>query len=152
MSYKIEAVVKFNSGEALVLNEKPVIKYERYGSYLFGIDQFGIFVDVYKYETPSGSFVAFAGREFDIPMVDGTFTKANGQWWDAGGDALGKALGSEIISATANTKENLEKCYVFYGYRADKEEYQKLRSTYTGKVFEYREYGAIIKKINGGMK
>lgn len=103
--YKVEAVVKFNNGEALVLNKHPQIKYERHGRYLFGLDEYGIFVNVYKYETPIGRFVAFAGREFDIPMEDGTVTKAKGQWWDAGSNELAKALGSKIISVTINTKK-----------------------------------------------
>lgn len=150
MNYKIEAVVKFNAGEALVLNEHPIIKYERHGGYLFGIDQYGVFTDVYKYEAPIGRFVAFAGREFEIPMTDGTFIKANGQWWDGGGDELGKALGSKIIEVTVSTKKKLEKCYVFGGLRADEKEYQKLRDTYNGKVFDYLEYKKIIQLPEGG--
>lgn len=143
--YKVEAVVKFNNGEALVLNKHPQIKYERHGGYLFGLDEHGIFVNVYKYETPIGRFVAFAGREFDIPMEDGTVIKAKGQWWDAGGNELAKALGSEIVSATVNTKEDLSKCYVFYELKADANEYQKLRNTYSGKVYDYDEYKKILR-------
>lgn len=39
MTYKIEAIVKFNDGEALVLDRFPEVKYERHGRYLFGIDE-----------------------------------------------------------------------------------------------------------------
>ena len=144
--YEIEAVVKFNDGEALVLNKYPQIKYEKHGGYLFGLDEYGIFVNVYAYERPSGSFKAFAGREFDISMVDGTFTKANGQWWDAGSDKLAEALGSKIIGVTINTKEELSKCYVFFGEKADENEYNKLRDTYSGKVYHYYEYEKILKE------
>jgi hypothetical protein len=146
--YVIEAVVKFNDGEALVLSEHPDITYENHFPYLFGVDQYGVFVNVYKYDAPSPGFQAFAGREFDIPMTDGTVTKAVGQWWDGGGDALGQALGSEIIRVTVNTKRDLENCYVFYGLRADEKEYQKLRDSYTGKVYGYWEYEAIIKNLD----
>lgn len=144
MGYIIEAVVKFNEGEALVLNEHPEIKYEKHFPYLFGVDQYGVFVNVYKYDPPTPGFVAFAGREFEIPMVDGTVTKATGQWWDEGINELGKALGSEIIPVTVNIRRDLEQCYVFYGLKADKQEYEKLRSTYKGKVYGYWEYVELL--------
>lgn len=147
MSYKIEAVVKFNDGEALVLNEQPVIKYEKYGNYLFGLDQYGIFAGSYCYDSPSSSWVAFAGRKFQIPMVDGSFIEAHGQWWDGGESAFSETLGSKIINVTACTKQELENCYVFCGYKAVETEYEKLRNTYTGKVFGYWEYDAIIKGL-----
>jgi hypothetical protein len=144
--YKIEAVVKFNDGEALVLNENPIIKYENHGKFLFGVDQYGVFVNVYYYDRPSEHWQAFAGRKFNIPMVDGTFIEAHGQWWDGGSKELGEAIGSEVVLATINTRQRLEDCYVFFGARADSKEYQKLRATYTGKVYGYWEYEAICKK------
>lgn len=144
-NYKIEAVVKVNNGEALVLNEYPEIKYEKYGNYLFGIDKYGIFVEVYKYENPSVGWEAFGGCKFDIPMMDGTIIKASGQWWDNGRNELGKALGSKIISVIVNIKRELKQCYVFCGLKADQEEYLKLRSTYTGEVYYYWEYKEILK-------
>jgi hypothetical protein len=147
MGYTVETVVKFNDGEALVLNEHPIIKYEKHGNYLFGIDQYGVFVNVYFYDKPSPNWQAFAGRKFNIPMADGTFIEAEGQWWDGGTDELGKALGSEIIPVTINTRQDLENCYVFCGLRADEKEYQKLRNSYKGKIYGYWEYEALIKNL-----
>lgn len=147
MSYIIEAVVKFNNGEALVLNEHPEIKYEKQFPYLFGIDQHGVFVNAYKYDPPTPGFEAFAGREINIPMADGTVTKATGQWWAGGINELEKALGSKIIPVTINIMEDLKKCYVFYGLKADKQEYEKLRSSYKGKIYGYWEYEAFIKNL-----
>ena len=144
MTYKIEAVVKFNDDEKLVLDKFPEVRYERHGRHLFGIDEYGIFVNVYRYEAPLGRFHAFAGRKFDIPMIDGTVTKANGQWWDAGTGALAAFLGSEVIRVTIETKKNLQKCYMFCGLRADMVEYERLRKTYTGRVYDYREYERMI--------
>ena len=144
--YKIEAVVKFNKSEALVLSEHPKILYERYGNYLFGLDEYGVFCNCYKYDSPSKGWEAFAGRKFDIPITDGTFEHAYGQWWDGGADEFAKALGSEIISVTVRTKDDLKRCYVFTGCRADKAEYSKLRGQYQGKVFDYWEYEKLLKK------
>ncbi|HDZ27756.1 hypothetical protein LCGC14_1413340 [marine sediment metagenome] len=138
--YKIEAVVKFNQHEALVLNESPEITYERYGNALLGLDKYGIFCNSYEYETPSKGWEAFAGRKFDIHMADGTVEKAYGQWWDGGTQIFIATLGCSIINVTANEIERLKRCFVFTGYRAVEEEYDKLRETYTGKVYEYWEY------------
>jgi hypothetical protein len=44
---KIEAIVKFNQGEAFVLNRKPAILYEKRGKFLFASD--GPFFNVYEY-------------------------------------------------------------------------------------------------------
>jgi len=143
--YKIEAVVKFNNSEALVLSEHPKILYERYGNYLFGLDEYGVFCDCYKYGRPSKGWEAFAGRKFKIPMTDGSFIDAHGQWWDGGAQEFAKTLGSEIISVTIRTKAELKNCYVFCGCRADKVEYLKLRSQYTGDVFGYWDYEKLLK-------
>ena len=142
--YKIGAVVKFNRSEALVLSEYPKILYERYGKYLFGLDEYGVFCNCYKYDSPSKGWEAFAGRKFKIPMTDGSFIDAYGQWWDGGADAFAKTLGSEIISVTVRTKEALKKCYVFTGCRAVKEEYLELRSQYEGEVFGYWDYEKLL--------
>lgn len=143
--YKIEAVVKFNDSEALVLSESPKILYERYGNYLFGLDEYRVFCDCYKYDRPSKDWEAFAGRKFDISMRDGTVEHAYGQWWDGGTKEFEEKLGSEIIHVTLRTKEDLKRCYVFVAYRADKSEYLKLRSQYREKVYDYWEYEEILK-------
>lgn len=144
--YKIEAIVMMNGHEAFVLSDTPRITFERHGKFLFGLDEHGVFAGSYYYQKPSKSWEAFAGRKFDIPMTDGTIEKAYGQWWDGGGSEFSEAIGGKIISVTASTLDRLKKCYVFTSYRAALEEAEKLRATYTGKIYEYWEYNA---ELNG---
>lgn len=144
--YKIEAIVSMNGGEALVLSEKPKITYEKYGNVLLGLDEHGVFAGNYIHEAPSERWKAFAGRKFDIPMSDGSIIKAERQWWDGGLNQFKEILGCNIIHATARDIVSLKNCYVFCGYSAVEEEYIKLRETYTGKIYEYREYERKIIK------
>ena len=109
MSYKVLAVVKFNQDEALVLDKEPVIKYENHEKYLFGLDEYGVFANSYYYDTPSTHFQAFAGRKFKIPMTDGTFIDAYGQWWDGGSKAFSEALGVNLLHVTYKTIDALKK-------------------------------------------
>ncbi len=142
--YKIEAIVMTNGHEAFVLSEWPKITYERHGNHLLGLDEHGVFANSYVYEKPGPTWKAFAGRKFDIPMTDGTVTKACGQWWDGGSSAFTEALGCEIISVTAREITALRQCYVFCGLRAVAEELAILRKTYTGKIYEYWEYDCAL--------
>lgn len=142
--YKIEAIVMANGEEAYVLNEAPRITYERYGNYLFGLDEYGVFANSYKYDKPCKHWKAFAGREFEIPMSDGTTIKANGQWWDGGTGQFTETIGCEIVRVIARDIAALKKCYVFHGLRAVKDELVKLRNTYKGKVYEYWEYECCL--------
>ncbi len=157
MPYKIEAVVEFNDGESLVLNKYPELRYERNGNMLIGIDDHGAFAGCYKYDEPSEHFQAFGGREFDIPMMDGSVIKANGQWWDypslsfsvsatGASNFWREVLGGDMVCVTIETKIGLKNCYVFHGgFWMDKEEFKKLRQAYTGKVYGYEEYQEILK-------
>lgn len=95
----------------VVTDRKPEYKYERKGKWLIAEDS-GFF-SFYKYDRPSRGFQAFAGRKFDIPMVDGTVEKAHGQWWDG----VPKDYQGLLISPGVATLEELESCYVFYGGR-----------------------------------
>lgn len=137
--YKIEAVVIMNGHDALVLDKDPEITYERHDEFLFGLDEHGVFANSYGYESPGPTWKAFGGRKFNIPMTDGTVIEASGQWWDKGIHEFEEALGCNIIPATIRTKEELKNCYVFCGCLAVEEEYRKLRESYTGKIYEYRE-------------
>lgn len=142
--YKIEAIVMTNNHEAFVLSERPKITFERHGKFLFGLDEYGVFADCYGYERPTKYAKAFGGREFEIPMNDGTVTKASGQWWHGASHAFTKTLGCNIISATARDIKSLKDCYVFCGLHAVEEELIILRKTYTGKIYEYWEYEALL--------
>lgn len=140
---KIEAIVKFNTGYAYVFNRNPDYKYQAEGNILWAKD--GPFYSCYKYETPSGRFQAFAGRKFELNMIDGTVTKCNGQWWDGGLGELIDKLKLDLIDLTMQTREELKKCYVFFGTSCDHNELEKLKSKYYGVVYEYWDYEKVIK-------
>jgi len=144
MGYKVEALVKFNDSIGIVLDKYPVITYERHGNYLLGLDEYGVFVNCYEYEQPGPTWKAFGGREFDIPMTDGSVIKAFGQWWDGGGKYFSEVIGGAIVPATVQTVEGLRKCYVFHGCRASKKELTDLINSYSGKTYEYWEYECFL--------
>jgi hypothetical protein len=134
-AFVIEAVVRFNKGEAFVLNRSPNFLYRRDGSRLVAED--GPFISCYQHSLPSGRFKAFAGRKFSIPLGDGTFEEASGQWWDSHLEGM--------TSCTYNTKADLLNCYVYYGCMANPEGIAALRAAYTGDVFPYYAYEAFIR-------
>lgn len=133
---KIIAVVEFNKGEAFVLNRAPKFLYERQGNDLIATD--GPFTAVYRYELPCGRFKAFAGREFDIPMLDGSTIKASGQYWASGLEGH--------LEVTWSIEERLRDCYVFFGgAMAKPDELAALRSEYNGCVYPYWDYEKVLK-------
>lgn len=139
---KIIAVVKFNSGEAFVMENPIKLEYIKYGDYtIVGSD--GVFVSCYG-KNIDFYCKAFAGREFDLQLTDGTIEHCSGQWWDSITERAKKEIDGNIIHVTANNIERLKKCYVFNGYSGIQKEIEKLRSEYQGKVYEYWEYEKII--------
>jgi hypothetical protein len=144
---KIIAIVKFNDGEAYVINRKPKYIYTKEfikgNRLLYAVD--GPFISCLKYDPPSPGFVAFAGRKFDLPLIGGGVEKCRGQWWDGGIGILAGAMGTEINHVTLGTIEKLKRCYVFYGTCMEKKAMDKMRSEYKGQVYNYREYEKIIK-------
>ncbi|MDA3939623.1 MAG: hypothetical protein PF693_09970 [Spirochaetia bacterium] len=139
---KIEAIVKFNQGEAFVLNRNPAFLYEKRGKFLFASD--GPFFNVYEYGW-MGMTGAFAGREFYIPMIDGGYVKATGQYWDAGSSVIAEEFGIKLAHVTFQTKEELKKCYVFTGTNIDLEWVKIERMKYKGCVYPYSDYEKIVK-------
>lgn len=133
--FKIVAVVRFNDGEAIVLNRKPRFLFEFMGRDLVGED--GPFRRLYGYAPPSGRFKAFAGAKFDIPMKDGSFIKASGQYWDS--------CLPDFAGVTYSTIEDLLNCYVFTGSQVDRDWYSAERNAYTGCVYPYWDYEKVIK-------
>ena len=140
---KIEAIVKFNSGVAYVFNREPDYKYQRDGDLLWAKD--GPFYSCYGYEPPSRAFQAFGGREFDLKLLDGGVVHCSGEWWDKGLWKLRAKLGLNLGSLSMKTKEQLIKCYVFYGTSCDLDELEKLKAKYYGLIYDYWEYEAVIK-------
>lgn len=132
---KIEAVVKFNDSEAYVFNRMPEFLYQFEGRDLIARD--GPFADALRYEQPRGRFKAFGGREIRFPMLDGTTTIGTGEYWACGVGGM--------VSATYSTKASLLKCYVFTGASVCPVAMEKLRSEYTGDVYPYYAYEAVIK-------
>lgn len=142
---KILAMVKFNDREAFVLERPLQLKYTRYGNgTLVGID--GCFLSCYYYEKPWGRFKAFAGREFDLKMTDGTVQHCNGQWWDGISEKARQAVSGDIIDTTASDIESLGRCYCFSGFTAIKHLLDTFRATYKGKTYDYWEYEAKLKQ------
>lgn len=135
-AFTIEAIVSMNGREAFVLNRAPKFVYERHGNDLIATD--GIFRACYRYARPWGRFEAFSGRKFSIPLADGSFEEATGQWWDAHIEGM--------ASIGYATKAQLLACYVFTGgAMADPDELSRLRATYAGEVYPYWAYEALIK-------
>lgn len=132
----VVAVVTVNGGEALVLNRPLRFRYERVGDDYIGKD--GPYTDVLGYSHGSGRFVAFAGRTITVRMVDGTTESLKDHWWQT------YIPGS--VSAPHADVESLKQCYVFSGGACiSLEDYNALRSAYTGPVYGYWDYEKVIK-------
>jgi len=141
---KLLAIVKFNNGEAFVL-EKPIqLVYTKYNNdTIIGTD--GIFLSCYELGHCGGNWKAFEGREFDLPLVDGSIEHCYGQWWDAITPIALTIIGDDIISVVASDIARLKDCYVFNSYYGIKNKIQELRETYKDKIYEYYEYDALLK-------
>lgn len=107
---------KYGKQRMLVIDRMPQCLFERKGRLLIGHDS-GFF-RFYRYDSPSPGFVAFAGRKFEIPMVDGSVIEASGQWWDVSAEDY-RGLTYDLGIATV---EDLAECHVFTGcYHVDRE-------------------------------
>ena len=144
MISNIKAVVKFNDGFAIVLEEKPKLVYKRIGTnIIYGTD--GIFYKCYGFDRPSKGWEAFGGSKFDLEMEDGEVINCYGQWWDSGSNKVGEHVGCKIGHAAVGVIDDLKRCYVYSGYDVDVEKYNEFLKTYTGTIFEYMDYEKIIK-------
>ena len=147
---KILAVVKFNDGEAFVLEKTPDLKYTKYDNKtIVGTD--GCFLDCYYYERPIkpinpnwSGWQAFGGRKFDLELTDGTVEHCYGQWWSGVSEKAREVINDDIVSITACSIDKLKKCYVFNGYEGMKKGMEKLRSKYKGYVYPYWHYSKKI--------
>jgi hypothetical protein len=107
----IDIIVADNTGQMfLILDRLPEYEYERHGFWLHAEDSG--FYNQYFYRKPTKYGKAFAGREFDIPLKNGTAEKAYGQWWSAVNEEL---IPVEIYHPAYSTIEELQHCYVFTG-------------------------------------
>ncbi|SMF88051.1 hypothetical protein SAMN05661091_4084 [Paenibacillus uliginis N3/975] len=138
-------LLKFNDGVAYVLDKPIEYKYYQQGDLIIGIDDSCTFIKSYYYDRPSPGFYAFGGHKFDIPLENGEVVHCYGQWWDGGYEKVESLLGEELVSVTYRDIQSLENCFVFTGSCAIKDSIEKLRQTYTGEVYEYRAYEAMLK-------
>lgn len=141
---KVLAIVKFNSGIALVLDEKPDLVYEKNVNCILGSD--GTFLHTYYLDQCGPRWMAFGGRKFDLTMKGGEVVHCYGQYWDGVKDAHRKMVSGEIISVTANDINSLKECYVFCGYKGVKHKIDQLISEYKGIVYDYWDYEMLITK------
>ncbi len=144
MKNKIIAIVKFNSGEAFVMENSIKLEYTKYGSdTIIGTD--GCFLICYGYSNEQYD-KAFAGRKFDLQLTDGNIEHCYGQWWNSVTKKAREVTQGNIIHVTANSIDRLKNCYVFNGYCGIEDKVNKLRSEYSGKIYDYWEYEKIIKE------
>ena len=108
---------KYATQNFLVLDRMPIFKYEKKvcDGKTFLIAEDSGFFSFYKYDSPAGRFVAFAGRKFDIPMLDGSMLDATGQWWDG----RPEEYNGLIYSIGVSTVDRLGKCNVFSSMNID---------------------------------
>jgi len=105
----IDHKYQYGTQRSLILDRMPAPLFERRGNLLIGHDS-GFF-RFYAYERPDGRWKAFGGSRFSIPLVDGTFEEAFGQWWDCfPADFRGLTYDHGI-----GTVGELADCHVFAG-------------------------------------
>jgi hypothetical protein len=141
---KILAIVKFNDGRALVLDESPKLVYRKQGGSILGSD--GAFLSTYYLDKCGPGWMAFAGRKFDLTMEDGEVVHCYGQYWHGVTETHRKMVDGEIGHVTACDIDSLKQCYVFTGYECVKHKMIELIAQYKGPVYEYREYEMLITK------
>lgn len=90
---------------------------------------------------------AFGGREFTLPLTDGTVEKCHGQWWD-GMSASARELFdlNNLCYFAWSTNDKLKDCYVFYGCQCESQWLEGLESEYQGVSYGYWEYEKLIKE------
>ena len=149
---KIVDLVKANSQLWIVFDE-PVgqLTYEKHGDLLVGSDEQGVFYNCLYYDRPSPYMKAFGGREFDLPMKDGSVTHCNGQYWYGCVSEAGKVVGEEIAEIGASTREELKECYIFTNRNINRKKLEEMLEEFEAshpgyEPFGYREYENKLKK------
>ena len=126
---------KYSTQKFLVVDRMPVIEYEKKIinglPVLIGTD--GIFGNLYYYQKPGSMFQAFAGRKFNIPMKDGTFIEAYGQWWHG-------SCGEGWKATAIGSPKTLGKCNVFTGYDIKESIYEQVIANFTNPSNNYYKY------------
>lgn len=103
----------YHTSPYIVLDSPLNLIYERHGNYLIGEDS-GFFGFLAK-KPFDKRWPAFGGREFDIPLLDGSVEKAYGQYWDEIPDDW-----CDLVAVVgASSLPELNECYVFSGFCVD---------------------------------
>lgn len=144
---KIIDIVKFNDGYAYVLNERPTMKYHeemvpsnltgKMQRMLVGQNEAGM-MDFLTYGNELPYAKAFAGREFEILMEDGSKRKIKDVWWDSGSTSWMKKHNVELVDFTHNTFDELVNCFVFFSGTARKDVLQKLLDDFYDENKKYK--------------
>lgn len=156
---KIIEIVKFNDGYAYVLDENPTMVYheEMVKDKVFGVQRMLIgqneagmmdFLTHHYY----GNMKAFAGREFEIQMEDGSKRIIKDVWWDEGATRWQDANGIKLVDFTHKTFDDLVDCCVFVGGTARKDVLEKLLDDFEKehpnyKVWDYYEFHDYCRKV-----
>ena len=145
---KVVAKVTCNDGFAYVLNRMPHFLYTKLDQKtIIGEDE-GMY-EFYMYDRYTDRYKAFGGRQFQLPLTDGSVEKCYGQWWDGMNDtALKLFSGVSLCYFVYSTIEDLKKYYVYIGCRADVDWVKKLDSKYNGKIYDYWEFEKMINEEN----
>lgn len=135
---KIVKLIKNRGHYYVMFDVIPEITYEKVGSDYVGssVDSDGTIIasNFLKYEKFGD---AFAGREIKLSMKDGSIQAIKDHWFDHGwyrehGDFMGIGAG---------TLAGLQRCYVYFSYNINKEEFNKMIEEYLSRdrLYEYRE-------------
>lgn len=140
---KIVAKIVRNGDTCLVLNRMPDYLYEKHDTVLCGNDEG--FYSFYRYEYPSGRFKAFAGREFDLPMKDGSITHCDGQWWDGGAKTGSEILKVDLETTYIVTISELKKySTLIYPTHIEKDYHKLLLADFDGFTYPMDDYLKVI--------
>ena len=102
----------------------------------------------YRDERP---FKAFAGREFNIKMSDGSMRTIKDVWWSEGVTRWQEATGLKIVDFPHATLSFLKKCSVFVGGTARADVAEKLLNDFCKehpnyKAWEYCDFEKSLRK------
>lgn len=149
---KILAIVDTGKQTFYSLDERPEMIYEKHGSLLIGKDKSEVFYDVLIYEGCGPTWKAFGGREFDLPMADGSTTHCYGQYWSGGTSRAEELLGIKLARIAAESVSELARCYVYSGYHVDVEKFETLIKISNPDVHRgedaYKKYKSIVVRQN----
>lgn len=127
----------------LMVDNIPKKTYEKIGSSYVGSDDEGYFNSYLAYDPATPGFKAFAGREIEIELKDGTIAKLKDHWWDSGN----YDKEHEYVPIGLGTLERLQECYVYCGYNIRKDKLEILLEEYLQNN-NFEDYWEIEKWCN----